>query len=165
MIVGFIFDYFVEKGGFSLKIVVESFTMDHTKVTAPFVRKCGHITTPKGDVITKYDLRFTQPNVDSMPTSAVHAIEHLLAGYLREELSDVIDISPMGCRTGFYLIILGDSTEENIASALINALKKVLSADEIPAVNPVQCGNYRDMSLFGAKEYAKEVLEKLESKY
>ncbi|AKL95072.1 S-ribosylhomocysteine lyase LuxS [Clostridium aceticum] len=148
-----------------MKIVVESFTMDHTKVTAPFVRKCGNITTPKGDTIAKFDLRFTQPNAEAMPTGAIHALEHLLAGYLREELSDIIDISPMGCRTGFYLIKLGDLSEEEVGLALIKALKKVINSDEIPAVNPIQCGNYRDMSLFGAKEYAKEVVAKLENKY
>lgn len=144
--------------------IVESFTMDHTKVSAPFVRKCSTITTPKGDIITKFDLRFTQPNIHVMPTGAVHALEHLLAGHIREELKDVIDISPMGCRTGFYLILVGEITEEKVAVALINALEKVIEADEIPAANPVQCGNYRDMSLFGAKEYAKEVLEKLKNR-
>lgn len=141
--------------------IVESFTMDHTKVNAPFVRKCGIVTTPKGDIITKFDLRFTQPNVHIMPTGAVHALEHLLAGYIREELNDVIDISPMGCRTGFYLILVGEATEKEVAKALINALDKVIEADEVPAANAVQCGNYRDMSLFGAKEYAEEVLKKL----
>ncbi|KAB3535930.1 S-ribosylhomocysteine lyase [Alkaliphilus pronyensis] len=148
-----------------MKVVVESFTMDHTKVKAPFVRKCGQIKTPKGDVITKFDLRFTQPNVNAMPTGAIHALEHLMAGYLREEVEDIVDISPMGCRTGFYLIKIGEATEEEIAKGLINTLKKVINSQEIPALNPVQCGNYRDMSLFGGKEYAKEVLESLEKEY
>lgn len=148
-----------------MKVVVESFTMDHTQVKAPFVRKCGHINTPKGDVITKFDLRFTQPNAESMPTGVIHAIEHLLAGYLREEILDLIDISPMGCRTGFYLIKIGDITEEEVATALINSLHKLIECDEVPAANPIQCGNYRDMSLFGAKEYAKEVIEKLKEVY
>lgn len=142
-------------------IIVESFTMDHTKVTAPFVRKCGRIQTPKGDIISKFDLRFTQPNKEAIPTAALHAIEHLMAGFIREELNDVVDLSPMGCRTGFYLILVGDVDKESVLKALINSLEKVLKADEIPAVNEIQCGNYRDMSLFGAKEYAKGVLEKL----
>ncbi|HZJ76535.1 MAG TPA: S-ribosylhomocysteine lyase [Oscillospiraceae bacterium] len=146
-------------------IIVESFTMDHTKVEAPFVRKCSAITTPKGDIITKFDLRFTQPNALIMPTDAIHALEHLLAGYIREELNDVIDISPMGCRTGFYLILVGKISEDKVAKALINTLNKVINADEIPAANAVQCGNYRDLSLSGAKKYAKRVLEKLENKY
>lgn len=146
-------------------VVVESFTMDHTVVKAPFVRKCGVITTPKGDIITKFDLRFVQPNVESMPTAAIHALEHLMAGFIREELDNVVDLSPMGCRTGFYLIMVGELSEEEVAKALISSLEKVIVAEEVPAANPVQCGNYKDMSLFGAKEYAKEVLPKLVEKY
>ncbi|MZQ75947.1 MAG: S-ribosylhomocysteine lyase [Peptoclostridium sp.] len=146
-------------------VVVESFTMDHTVVKAPFVRKCGVITTPKGDTITKFDLRFVQPNVESMPTAAIHALEHLMAGFIREELDNVVDLSPMGCRTGFYLIMVGELSEEEVAKALISSLEKVIAAEEVPAANPVQCGNYKDMSLFGAKEYAKEVLPKLVEKY
>lgn len=147
------------------RIVVESFTMDHTKVQAPFVRRCGTVNTPKGDVITKFDLRFTQPNGDTMPTGAVHALEHLLAGYIREELNNVIDISPMGCRTGFYLILACEITEEEVTKALINALSKVTESDQVPAANPIQCGNYRDLSLFGAQEYARQVLTQLNEKY
>lgn len=147
------------------KIVVESFTMDHTKVTAPFVRRCQTIKTPQGDVISKFDLRFTQPNQDIMPTGAVHALEHLLAGFMREELADIIDLSPMGCRTGFYLIKSGEITEEEVAKAWINALERVLESDDVPAANAVQCGNYRDLSLFGAHEYAKQVLAGLQEKY
>jgi len=147
------------------KVVVESFTMDHTKVVAPFVRKCGKIRTPKGDIITKFDLRFTQPNKEVMPTGAVHAIEHLLAVFIREELDNVVDISPMGCRTGFYLISIGDREEKEVTKGLINSLEKILLADEVPAANPVQCGNYRDLSLFSAKEFAKEVIKRLKDKY
>lgn len=146
-------------------IKVESFSLDHTKVNAPYVRQASVFTTPGGDVITKYDLRFTQPNRDIMPTAAVHALEHLLAGYLREELSGVIDLSPMGCRTGFYLIRLGEASEGEIAGALLAALEKVLKAETVPARSAVQCGNYRDLSLFGAHEYAKEVIEGLQKKY
>lgn len=148
-----------------MKVVVESFTMDHTIVKAPFVRKCGVINTPKGDVITKFDLRFTQPNKEAMPTGAIHALEHLMAGFFREEMEGIVDISPMGCRTGFYLIKVGEATEETVAAGLIATLKKVLAAEEVPAANPVQCGNYRDLCLFGAKEYAKEVLAGLEARY
>lgn len=146
-------------------IVVESFTLDHTKVTAPFVRKCGTIQTPKGDIISKFDLRFTQPNGDTMPTGAVHALEHLLAGFVRQELSNVVDISPMGCRTGFYLIVVGQHDEQEIAQVLISALENVLKATEVPAANAIQCGNYRDLSLFGAQEYARSVLSLLKTKY
>lgn len=140
-------------------VTVESFTMDHTKVKAPFVRKCGIQIGSNGDIVTKFDLRFMQPNKESIPTAAIHALEHLLAGYMREEMQGVIDLSPMGCRTGFYFIVWGEHDIEEVQKALISALNKVLLATEIPAANEIQCGNYRDLSLFGAKEYAKYVIQ------
>ena len=138
--------------------IVESFTMDHTQVKAPFVRKCGVLTGPNGDVVTKFDLRFMQPNKDAIPTAALHALEHLLAGYLRDEVENVIDLSPMGCRTGFYFIVWGQPSIEQITLALKKSLQRVVESTEVPAANEVQCGNYRDLSLFGAQEYAKLVL-------
>ena len=66
----------------------------------------------------------------------------------------------MGCRTGFYLSIFGDREASEIKIAVENALNEILKATEVPAANDIQCGNYRDLSLFGAKEYAKEALEK-----
>ena len=141
-------------------VKVESFELDHTKVKAPYVRKCGFEKGNNGDIVSKFDLRFLQPNEKEMPTGAMHTLEHLLAGYMREKLDGIIDISPMGCRTGFYLSIWGDREASEIKEALEYSLEKVLEAKEIPAANDIQCGNYRDLSLFGAKEYAKEALER-----
>ena len=138
---------------------VESFELDHNKVKAPYIRKCCLLEGEKGDKVTKFDLRFLQPNVESFGTAAMHGLEHLLAYELRRNVEGIIDLSPMGCRTGFYLTIWGDREAAEIKAALENALKEVLAADEIPAANSVQCGNYKDLSLFGAKEYAKKVLE------
>ena len=138
---------------------VESFSMDHTKVKAPFVRKCGVLTGPKGDVVSKFDLRMMQPNMAAIPTGALHAMEHLLASYLRDEVENVIDLSPMGCRTGFYFIVWGEPSIEQIQTALCNALQRIVNATEVPAANEIQCGNYRDLSLFGAQDYAKLVLK------
>ena len=139
---------------------VESFELDHRKVKAPYVRKCCVLEGEKGDKVSKFDFRFLQPNKESFGTAAMHGLEHLLAHELRTYLDGVIDLSPMGCRTGFYLSIWGDRNPEEIKNALESALKDVLKAEEMPAANEIQCGNYRDLSLFGAKEYAKEVLEK-----
>lgn len=66
----------------------------------------------------------------------------------------------MGCRTGFYLTVWGTRTTAEIKTALEKALAQVLEAEEVPAANAVQCGNYRDLSLFGAKEYAREALQR-----
>lgn len=139
---------------------VESFQLDHRKVKAPYVRKCCVLNGAKGDKVTKFDLRFLQPNVEAFGTAAMHALEHILAHELRTELDGIIDLSPMGCRTGFYLSIFGDVDPADVKAALENSLKKALDYKEVPAANEIQCGNYRDLSLFGAKEYAKKVLEK-----
>lgn len=138
---------------------VESFELDHTKVKAPYVRRCCVLDGIKGDKVTKFDLRFLQPNVEAFGTAAMHGLEHLLAHELRNNIDGIIDLSPMGCRTGFYLSIWGEREASEIKDALEKSLKVVLNAEEIPAANDVQCGNYRDLSLFGAKEYAKKVLE------
>lgn len=139
---------------------VESFELDHRIVKAPYIRKCCLLTGRKGDNVTKFDIRFLQPNKEAFGTAAMHGLEHLLAHELRSRLEGIIDLSPMGCRTGFYLSIWGDREAYEIKEALELSLREVLKATEIPAANEIQCGNYRDLSLFGAKEYAKEALEK-----
>ena len=138
---------------------VESFELDHRKVKAPYIRKCCLLNGPQGDFVTKFDIRFLQPNKEAFGTAAMHGLEHLLAYELRNNLEGIIDFSPMGCRTGFYLSIFGDREACDIKVAVENALNEVLKATEVPAANDIQCGNYRDLSLFGAKEYAKEALE------
>lgn len=138
---------------------VESFELDHRKVKAPYVRKCCVLNGPNGDKVTKFDLRFLQPNKESFGTAAMHGLEHILAHELRSRIEGIIDFSPMGCRTGFYVSIFGDIEPSVMKEALEDALKQVLVATEIPAANEIQCGNYRDLSLFGAQEYAKKVLK------
>ena len=97
---------------------VESFQLDHRKVVAPYVRKAGVLNGQHGDVVTKFDLRFLQPNKEAFGTAAMHGLEHLLANFLRESLTGIIDLSPMGCRTGFYLSIWGDREASEIKEAL-----------------------------------------------
>lgn len=138
---------------------VESFELDHRIVKAPYIRKCCLLEGEKGDKVTKFDIRFLQPNKEAFGTAAMHGLEHLLAHELRDKLNGIIDLSPMGCRTGFYLSIWGDREASEIKEALEEALDKIIKSEEIPAANEIQCGNYRDLSLFGAKEYAKKALE------
>lgn len=138
---------------------VESFELDHTKVKAPFVRKCCVLKGKNGDVVTKFDLRFTQPNVSEMESDGIHTLEHLLAVYMRDYTNDIIDLSPMGCRTGFYMTVWGEPEVQSIIDMLNGSLEKVLATKEIPAQNPVQCGNYRLHSLEKAISYAKSALD------
>jgi S-ribosylhomocysteine lyase len=140
---------------------VKSFQIDHLTMAAPQVRAAGVQIGPKGDAITKFDLRFVRPNTEAMPTGAVHTLEHLLATYMRERLEGIVDLSPMGCRTGFYLTVLGEVSGETVQAALLYSLRKVVATEwaEVPGTTAKECGNYRDHSLFGAQEYAKLVIE------
>src|SRR4051795_6816721 len=87
---------------------VESFDLDHNAVKAPYVRHCGVHKVGSDGVVNKYDIRFCQPNKQAMKPDTIHTLEHLLAFNLREHAEkydhfDIIDISPMGCQTGYYL--------------------------------------------------------------
>lgn len=141
---------------------VESFQLDHTKVVAPYVRLAGRYRTAHGDEVRKFDLRLVQPNQREIPTAALHTLEHLFAGYLRDSLGEkVIDVSPMGCRTGFYLTALGEPSEEEVRQALLQALQAVVAhTGGIPGGSERECGNYRDHSLPGAQAWACEILQR-----
>jgi S-ribosylhomocysteine lyase len=141
---------------------IESFTLDHTAVLAPYVRKIGVERGPSGDAITNFDVRFTQPNVQEIPTAGIHTLEHMLAGLLRDRIDGVIDISPFGCRTGFHLLMWGEPAVPDVAAALTSSLRFIAEdaiESDIPAVSALECGNYRDHSLHTAREWAKVVLD------
>ena len=140
---------------------VASFDLDHTAVRAPYVRAAGRYEGPRGDVVSKFDLRLVQPNEQEIPTGPLHTIEHLLAGYLRDHLPEavLVDASPMGCRTGFYLTVLGEPSEESVLAAATAALAGVRDHEgAIPGCDPRRCGNWRDHSLPGARAWAGDVL-------
>lgn len=141
---------------------VESFTLDHTAVRAPYVRLIGVEHGPKGDAISNFDVRFVQPNEGEIPTAGLHTIEHLLASLMRDRMDGLIDISPFGCRTGFHLIAWGEPEVARIVDAVRSSLAAIaekITWDEVPAVDAVSCGNYRDHSLHSAREWSKLILE------
>ncbi len=140
---------------------VESFTLDHTKVKAPYIRLITEEKGPKGDVITNFDVRFVQPNVTTIDNAGLHTLEHVLADLLRDDLEGIIDISPFGCRTGFHLIMWGTPDATTVAKAMKKALQKVANElvwEDVQGTDAVSCGNYKEHSLFSAKEWAKEIL-------
>ncbi|CAD2079440.1 S-ribosylhomocysteine lyase [Phocicoccus schoeneichii] len=141
------------------KYNVESFNLDHTKVEAPFIRLAGTVDGANGDKVHKYDLRFKQPNKTFLKMPVMHTLEHLMAENMRNHYENVIDLSPMGCQTGFYLTVFNDDNSENIAEALEKTLHDVLEATEIPAQNEVQCGFAKSHDLDGAKNTAQEMLD------
>ena len=142
---------------------VESFTLDHTAVKAPYVRLITTEHGAKGDVISNYDLRLVQPNTAAIDTAGLHTIEHLLASLLRDRMDGVIDCSPFGCRTGFHLITWGEHSTTEVAKALKSSLEAIandITWDDVPGVDIKSCGNYKDHSLFSAKEWAKLILSR-----
>lgn len=140
---------------------VESFSLDHDAVKAPYIRIAGRETGSQGDHLTKFDIRFLQPNQGAFPTAAMHTLEHLLAAYSRDYLDGIIDISPMGCRTGFYMIMWGDIPVEPVAQAMTQVLEDVVQSqwEDVQGTKRQECGNYRDHSLRAAQIYAQEVLD------
>jgi S-ribosylhomocysteine lyase len=131
---------------------VESFNLDHRTVVAPYVRVADTKVLPAGDVITKFDVRFTQPNVGHLEMPAVHSIEHLFAEHSRNHSDRVIDFSPMGCQTGFYLMLQGEPTQDEVFELIEATMNDILAATEVPAANEVQCGWGANHSLQGAQD-------------
>ena len=145
--------------------LLDSFRVDHTIMPAPAVRVAKTMTSPSGDTITVFDLRFCVPNEKMLSEKGIHTLEHLFAGFIREHLNsktvEIIDVSPMGCRTGFYMSLLGSPDETTVASAWKKSMQNVLdvkSQDDIPELNLYQCGTCEMHSLDEAKEIASDIL-------
>ncbi len=139
--------------------MLDSFLVDHVKMPAPGLRIAKKLQTPKGDTITVYDLRFAKPNKEILSEEAIHTLEHLFAGFMREHLNyEIIDISPMGCRTGFYMSVIGEPNDEEVIKAWKESMQDILNTNEIPEANVYQCGSCYMHSLQKAKEVAKHIL-------
>ncbi|PXF30821.1 S-ribosylhomocysteinase [Pokkaliibacter plantistimulans] len=147
--------------------LLDSFRVDHTRMNAPAVRVAKSMKTPKGDNITVFDLRFCLPNKEILSEKGIHTLEHLFAGFMRDHLNgehvEIIDISPMGCRTGFYMSLIGTPSEQQVADAWKAAMEdvtQVKTMQDIPELNEYQCGTYEMHSLTEAQEIARNVVER-----
>lgn len=140
---------------------IESFKIDHTRL-----EKGLYVSRIDGDIVT-YDLRMRKPNTgDLISNSAMHSLEHMLATYLRnsEIAEKIIYVGPMGCQTGFYVLVRMNDNEKFLEN-LKDTLVKIIEHDgEIFGKSAVECGNYRNLDLNEAKKEAKAYLEVLESK-
>ena len=147
--------------------LLDSFRVDHTRMHAPAVRVAKSMSTPKGDDITVFDLRFCVPNEEILSEKGIHTLEHLFAGFMRDHLNsdnvEIIDISPMGCRTGFYMSLIGTPSEDTVAASWKAAMEDVLKVkakEDIPELNEYQCGTYEMHSLEEAQAIAKMILDR-----
>jgi len=141
---------------------IESFRVNHL-VLEPgvYVSRKDKV---ENEVITTFDIRLTRPNYEPvMNTAEIHTIEHLMATYLRnnnEWKERVIYFGPMGCRTGFYLILAGDLESKEIIDLLISGFEFVRDYEgDIPGASPEECGNYLDQNLPMAKYLADKFLK------
>lgn len=143
---------------------IASFTIDHMKLLrGVYVSRKDKIGS---ETITTFDIRMTRPNFDPvMLTGEVHTIEHLAATYLRnhKDFADkTVYFGPMGCRTGFYLLLGGDYTSKDIVPLLTEMFEFIRDFEgDIPGATAVNCGNYTDMNLAQAKYYAKKFLDEV----
>ena len=140
---------------------ITSFTVDHD-----YIQKDIYISRIDGDVTT-YDLRTRIPNAgDYMDNVTMHSVEHLFATYIRnsEIGGSVIYFGPMGCRTGFYLLVR-DLPAERVLEAVISVLKSIVTHDgEMFGASRKECGNYRELAVSAAKKEAQAYLDALLSK-
>lgn len=140
---------------------ITSFTIDHIKLQPGlYVSRKDSIGL---ETVTTFDLRITSPNEEPvMPTAEVHTIEHLAATFLRNEpkwKDAVLYFGPMGCRTGFYLLMKGDLSSQDVLPLVLKCFKFIAEyTGEVPGASAKDCGNYLDMNLpmanFWAKRYA-----------
>lgn len=147
---------------------IASFTIDHMKLKPGiYVSRKDHVGQ---EVITTFDLRMTSPNEEPvMNTAEIHTIEHLGATFLRNHpvfKDRTIYFGPMGCRTGFYLLLAGDLSSSDIADLIREMFLFIRDfKGEVPGASAKDCGNYLDMNLgmanFLADKYLREVLENL----
>ena len=143
---------------------IASFTVNHlTLKPGIYVSRKDHVGE---EVLTTFDLRMTAPNLEPvMNTAEIHTIEHLGATYLRNHpqyADKTIYFGPMGCRTGFYLILAGDYESSNIVSLMTDMYQFISDYEgEIPGASPRDCGNYLDLNLGMAKYLAYRYLKVL----
>ncbi len=145
--------------------LIQSFSVDHMRIVPG-------IFTSRVDClgeysVTTYDIRLKRPNREPViDVAAMHSLEHLIATYLRNDpdwKDEVIYWGPMGCLTGFYLILKGSRAPREIFELILNAFKSVNSAQEVPGTTPENCGYYRMHNLEMAKWYANEFVSYLEA--
>ncbi len=144
---------------------ITSFTIDHIRLQPGlYVSRKDRMGA---ETVTTFDLRITSPNDEPvMNTAEVHAIEHLGATYLRNDpvwKDKVLYFGPMGCRTGFYLLLFGDFSARDALCLVTDCFRFIRDYEgEIPGASPRDCGNYLDMNLPMARFWARRYVNLLE---
>lgn len=137
--------------------LIPSFSVDHTKIIPGIFT--SRVDTLGDEKVTTYDVRITRPNIEpAVDVAAMHSLEHIVATYLRNDpdwKDQVVYWGPMGCLTGFYLILKGNREPKAIFDLLLRAFRSVADARDVPGASAENCGNFRMHNLETAKWYAK----------
>lgn len=137
---------------------IESFKIDHNKLLPGI-----YVSRKDGDIVT-YDLRTRKPNCGSyMDNITMHSVEHMIATYIRSSAiaKDIIYFGPMGCQTGFYLLVR-NADNETVLSVLKETLEKVINhTGEVFGASQIECGNYKNLDISCAKEECRKYLDVL----
>ena len=137
---------------------IESFKIDHNKLTPGI-----YVSRTDGDIVT-YDLRTRKPNCgDYMDNATMHSVEHMIATYIRSSsiADDIIYFGPMGCHTGFYLLVR-NADNDTVLAVLKDTLEKVIAHDgEVFGASAIECGNYANLDIELAKKECRRYLDVL----
>lgn len=145
--------------------LIKSFAVDHTAIVPGiFVSRDDKVGN---DAVTTYDIRLKRPNREPViDVAAMHSLEHIIATVMRNDpewKDDIIYWGPMGCLTGFYLILKGNRPSRDIYGLILKAFRAVADAKDVPGATPVNCGHYLMHDLEMAKWYAAEFVSYLEA--
>ena len=143
--------------------LIPSFSVDHTRIIPGiFTSRTDTLGDHK---VTTYDIRVTRPNIEpAVDTAAMHSLEHLIATYMRNDpewKDQIIYWGPMGCLTGFYLILKGDREPRQIVDLVLRAFQSVQDAEDVPGSSPENCGNCLMHNLGMAKWHARRFADYL----
>lgn len=145
---------------------IASFSIDHTRLMPGLY--VSRTDRRDGVAVTTFDLRFTAPNREPvMDMPAVHTIEHIGATFLRNgtRRDDIVYFGPMGCRTGFYLLMFGSLSSEDVVPLVKEMCRFILDFEgDIPGARPEECGNWSEQNLSMAKYYVRRYAADLEER-
>ena len=144
--------------------LIPSFSVDQTRIVPGiFTSRVDILGDQK---VTTYDVRLTRPNTEpAIDVAAMHSLEHLIATFLRNDpdwKDQIVYWGPMGCLTGFYLILKGNRGPKEIYGLLLRAFQAVEGAEDVPGASPENCGSYLMHNLIMAKWHARKFADYLE---
>ncbi len=145
--------------------LIQSFSVDHTKIVPGIFT--SRVDTLGDETVTTYDVRVKRPNIEPViDVAAMHSLEHIIATFLRNDpewKDEVIYWGPMGCLTGFYLILKGNRASKELWDLMRKAFRSVENVQEVPGATAVNCGTYTMHNLEMAKYHAREFADYLEA--